>query len=129
MNFWSVRMRPAKPLAFGHLNGSGGKNIPLLGLPGNPVSAMVAFEMFARPAIRTMLGKSRIFRPMIDGVLTASIRNEDGRRVYARVEVELKNGEYRATPTGPQGSNILTSMSKANGLALWPDDLSGKDAG
>ena len=129
MNFWSVRMRPAKPLAFGHLNGSGGKNIPLLGLPGNPVSAMVAFEMFARPAIRTMLGKSKIFRPMIDGVLTASIRNEDGRRVYARVEVELKNGEYRATPTGPQGSNILTSMSKANGLAICPDDLSGKDAG
>ena len=129
MNFWSVRMRPAKPLAFGHLNGSGGKNIPLLGLPGNPVSAMVAFEMFARPAIRTMLGKSRIFRPMIDGVLTASIRNEDGRRVYARVEVEFKNGEYQATPTGPQGSNILTSMSKANGLAICPDDLSGKDAG
>ena len=129
MNFWSVRMRPAKPLAFGHLNGSGGKHIPLLGLPGNPVSAMVAFEMFARPAIRTMLGKSRIFRPMIDGVLPASIRNEDGRRVYARVEVELKNGEYRATPTGPQGSNILTSMSKANGLAICPDDLSGKDAG
>ena len=129
MNFWSVRMRPAKPLAFGHLNGSGGKNIPLLGLPGNPVSAMVAFEMFARPAIRTMLGKSRIFRPMIDGVLTASIRNDDGRRVYARVEVELKNGEYQATPTGPQGSNILTSMSKANGLAICPDDLSGKDAG
>ncbi|MED5207751.1 MAG: gephyrin-like molybdotransferase Glp [Chloroflexota bacterium] len=129
MNFWSVRMRPAKPLAFGHLNGSGGKNIPLLGLPGNPVSAMVAFEMFARPAIRTMLGKSRIFRPMIDGVLTASIRNEDGRRVYASVEVVLKNGEYRATPTGPQGSNILTSMSKANGLAICPDDLSGKDAG
>ena len=129
MNFWSVRMHPAKPLAFGHLNGSGGKNIPLLGLPGNPVSAMVAFEMFARPAIRTMLGKSRIFRPMIDGVLTDSIRNEDGRRVYARVEVELKNGEYQATPTGPQGSNILTSMSKANGLAICPDDLSGKDAG
>ena len=129
MNFWSVRMRPAKPLAFGHLNGSDGKNIPLLGLPGNPVSAMVAFEMFARPAIRTMLGKSRIFRPMIDGVLTASIRNDDGRRVYARVEVELKNGEYQATPTGPQGSNILTSMSKANGLAICPDDLSGKDAG
>ena len=129
MNFWSVRMRPAKPLAFGHLNGSDGKNIPLLGLPGNPVSAMVAFEMFARPAIRTMLGKSRIFRPMIDGVLTASIRNDDGRRVYARVEVELKNGEYQATPTGPQGSNILTSMSKSNGLAICPDDLSGKDAG
>jgi molybdopterin molybdotransferase len=129
MNFWSVRMRPAKPLAFGHLNGSGGKNIPLLGLPGNPVSAMVAFEMFARPAIRTMLGRTKIPRPMVDGVLTGPIRNEDGRRVYARVEVELKDGVYQATPTGPQGSNILTSMSRANGLAICPENLSGKNAG
>ncbi|MCI0800413.1 MAG: molybdopterin molybdotransferase MoeA [Chloroflexi bacterium] len=130
MNFWSVRMRPAKPLAFGHLNGpGGGKNIPLLGLPGNPVSAMVAFEMFARPAIRTMLGRAKIPRPMVEGVLTGPIRNEDGRRVYARVEVELKDGIYQATPTGPQGSNILTSMSRANGLAICPEDLPGKNAG
>ena len=129
MNFWSVRMRPAKPLAFGHLNGPDGKSIPLMGLPGNPVSAMVAFEMFARPAIRAMLGKEKMPRPLVDGVLTAPIRNEDGRRVYARVEVELKDGQYQATPTGPQGSNILTSMSKANGLAICPEDLKGKDAG
>ena len=129
MNFWSVRMRPAKPLAFGHLNGNDGRRIPLMGLPGNPVSAMVAFEMFARPAIRIMLGKKDLSRPMVDGVLTGPIRNEDGRRVYARVEVEFKDGEYRATPTGPQGSNILTSMSKANGLAICPEDLTGKYAG
>ena len=129
MNFWSVRMRPAKPLAFGHLNGADGKITPLMGLPGNPVSAMVAFEMFARPAIRIMLGKAKIPRPVVDGVLTGPIRNEDGRRVYARVEVELKGGQYQATPTGPQGSNILTSMSKANGLAICPEDLTGKDAG
>ncbi len=129
MNFWSVRMRPAKPLAFGHLNGAGGKTIPLLGLPGNPVSAMVAFEMFARPAIRTMLGRTKIARPTVEGVLTGPIRNEDGRRVYARVEVELKDGVYQATPTGPQGSNILTSMSRANGLAICPEDLPGKNAG
>ncbi|NQW22759.1 MAG: molybdopterin molybdotransferase MoeA [SAR202 cluster bacterium] len=129
MNFWSVRMRPAKPLAFGHLNGPGGKNIPLMGLPGNPVSAMVAFEMFARPAIRTMLGKAKLPRPMVDGVLTGPIYNEDGRRVYARVEVELRDGKYLATPTGPQGSNILTSMSKANGLAICPEDLPSKNTG
>ncbi len=129
MNFWSVRMRPAKPLAFGHLRGPGGENIPLLGLPGNPVSAMVAFEMFARPAIRTMLGKAQIPRPVVEGVLTGPIHNDDGRRVYARVEVELKDGKYQATPTGPQGSNILTSMSKANGLAICPEDLPGKKAG
>ena len=129
MNFWSVRMRPAKPLAFGHLRGEGGKDVPLLGLPGNPVSAMVAFEMFARPAIRAMLGRSLRARPAVDGILTGPIRNYDGRRVYARVEVELKNGVYYATPTGPQGSNILTSMSRANGLAICPEDLPAKQAG
>ncbi len=129
MNFWSVRMRPAKPLAFGHLSGNGGKDIPLLGLPGNPVSAMVAFEMFARPAIRAMLGRTTRDRPSVHGILTAPIFNYDGRRVYARVEVERKDGVYYATPTGPQGSNILTSMSRANGLAVCPEDLPSKNAG
>ncbi len=129
MNFWSVRMRPAKPLAFGHLRGDGGKDVPLLGLPGNPVSAMVAFEMFARPAIHTMLGRPVRPRPSVDGVLTGPIHNYDGRRVYARVEVERRDGVYYATPTGPQGSNILTSMSRANGLAICPEDLPVKEAG
>ena len=129
MNFWSVRMRPAKPLAFGHLRGEGGKDVPLLGLPGNPVSAMVAFEMFARPAILAMLGRKVRPRPTVEGVLTGPIRNYDGRRVYARVEVELRDGVYYATPTGPQGSNILTSMSRANALAICPEDLPVKEAG
>jgi molybdopterin molybdotransferase len=129
INFWSVRMRPAKPLAFGHLRGDGGAPIPLLGLPGNPVSAMVAFEMFARPAIRTMLGRERLARPMLDGVLTGPIHNGDGRRVYARVEVEKRDGTYYAAPTGPQGSNILTSMSRANGLAICPADVPTMAAG
>ena len=129
MNFWSVRMRPAKPLAFGHLREDGGRSVPLLGLPGNPVSTMVAFEMFARPAIRIMLGKRILARPMVEGVLTAPIYNADGRRVYARVEVTRKDGMYYANPVGPQGSNILTSMSRANGLAVCPDDLLSKGAG
>ena len=129
MNFWSVRMRPAKPLAFGHLRSERGKPIPLLGLPGNPVSAMVAFEMFARPAIRSMLGLGRLLRPTVEGVLTGPIYNADGRRVYARVEVERRNGTYYASPAGPQGSNILTSMSRANGLAVCPENLSWKKAG
>ena len=129
MNFWSVRMRPAKPLAFGHLRGDGGKDVPLLGLPGNPVSAMVAFEMFARPAIHAMLGRRVRPRPSVEGILTGPIRNYDGRRVYARVEVERRDGVYYATPTGPQGSNILTSMSRANGLAICPEDLPAKQAG
>ena len=129
MNFWSVRMRPAKPLAFGHLNYPGQKPVPLLGLPGNPVSAMVAFEMFGRPAISTMLGRGALSRPAVEGVLTGPIYNTDGRRVYARVEVEHRDGAYYANPTGPQGSNILTSMSRANGLAICPADETGKAAG
>ena len=129
MNFWSVRMRPAKPLAFGHLRNEIENPIPLLGLPGNPVSAMVAFEMFARPAIRAMLGLTRLSRPTVEGVLTGPIYNGDGRRVYARVEVKRRNGTYYASPTGPQGSNILTSMSRANGLAVCPENLPWKMAG
>jgi molybdopterin molybdotransferase len=100
-----------------------------MGLPGNPVSAMVAFEMFARPAIAIMLGKRPMPRPSVEGVLTGPIFNTDGRRVYARVEVTRSNGSYYANPTGPQGSNILTSMSRANGLAICPEDLPSKAAG
>ncbi len=133
INFWSVRMRPAKPLAFGMLRGDPvngtGRPIPLMGLPGNPVSAMVAFEMFARPAIRTMLGRIRLARPTVEGILTGPIYNTDGRRVYARVEVEKRDCEYYANPTGPQGSNILTSMSRANALAICPEDIPAKQAG
>jgi len=129
INFWSVSMRPAKPLAFGLLRGDGIRPIPLLGLPGNPVSAMVAFEMFARPAILTMLGKRRLARPVVEGVLTGPVHNVDGRRVYARVEVVRRQGTYYATPTGPQGSNILTSMARANGLAICPADIPSKGIG
>ncbi len=129
IDFWSVQMRPAKPLAFGMLHNSGGRPAPLLGLPGNPVSAMVAFEMFARPAIRAMLGLTRLARPLVEGTLTAPIFNADGRRVFARVSVERRDGQYWASPAGPQGSNILTSMSRANGLAICPEDLPVKEAG
>jgi molybdopterin molybdotransferase len=75
-----------------------------------------------------MLGKSQLARPVVDGLLTAPIYNTDGRRVYARVEVERRDGVYYATPTGPQGSNILTSMSRANGLAICPWDVLSIDA-
>ena len=129
ISFWSVRMRPAKPLAFGVVHGSEGRPVPHLGLPGNPVSTMVAFEEFARPAILKMLGKSNLVRPTIEAVLEGPIHNFDDRRVFARVEVTRRNGAYYANPTGPQGSNILTSMSRANGLAICPEDVPMMDAG
>ena len=129
IDFWSVRMRPAKPLAFGVLRTDDGREVPHLGLPGNPVSAMVAFEQFARPAIQKMMGKSGFVKPRITAVLDEPIYNTDGRRVYARAIISKRNGAYHARLTGNQSSNLLTSMASANGLAVCPEDLPMKKAG
>ena len=132
--FWTVRMKPGKPLAFGTVRGAANgavvaKNIPHLGLPGNPVSTMVTFELFARPAILKMMGKENLAKPVIEAVIEKPIVNSDGRRVFARATVEKRNGQYFARPTGPQGSGILTSMILANGLAIVPEDKPGVEAG
>ena len=121
---WSVRMRPAKPLAFGLLERKDGTRVPHLGLPGNPVSAMVAFEQFGRPAMRLMMGKPQVEKPSIDALMDDRINNYDGRRVYARVHVYVDDtGAYRAKLTGNQSSGALSSMAMANGLAICPDDI------
>ena len=126
---WSVRMRPAKPLAFGALDAPDGRRVPHLGLPGNPVSALVAFEQFARPAMRKMMGKDMAPRPTVQAILDDPVTNFDGRRVYARVVVYRENGVYRARTTGNQSSGVLTSMARANGLAICPDDKARLSAG
>jgi len=122
VSFWTVRMKPGKPIAFGTLKAPGGREIPHLGLPGNPVSSMTTFERFARPAILTMLGKTAFARPTVLAAIDQDIANDDGRRVYARVHVSKTAGGWQASLTGPQGSGILTSMSAANGLAIVPED-------
>ena len=129
VDFWSVRMRPAKPLAFGTLDAPDGRQVPHLGLPGNPVSALVAFEQFGRAAIYKMLGKTGFQKPVVEAVLDEPIYNTDGRRVYARAVVTKRNGRYHARLTGDQGSNLLTSMTGANGLAICPEDTPKKEAG
>ncbi len=121
MHFWQVKMKPGKPLAFGILRGK--KNVPLLGLPGNPVSAMVSFEIFARPAILTMLGKTKFTRPRVLAVLQNDATNTADRRNFIRVSVEQREGQYIARTTGEQGSGILTSLSRANGLLVMPEDV------
>ena len=127
---WSVRMRPAKPLAFGALNTPDGRKVPHLGLPGNPVSAMVAFEQFGRPAIRIMLGKKPLPKPSIIATLDDPVHNHDGRRVYARVEVYRGDDDnFRARLTGNQSSGALHSMAYARGLAICPDDVAAVPAG
>ncbi len=118
MHFWRARMKPGKPMAFGEIQG-----VPLLGLPGNPVSSMISFELFARPAILTMLGKKTLAKPTIDAILVDPIKRKDNRRHYLRVWLEQKDGQTFAHLTGDQGSGILLSMVKADGLAIIPEEL------
>ncbi len=131
--FWTVRMKPGKPLAFGIVKGVSEtgvvRNIPHLGLPGNPVSVMVTFELFARPALLKMMSKKNLAKPVIEAVIEEPITNRDGRRVFVRAIVKKRNGRYFARPTGPQGSGILTSMSLANGLVIVPEDKPRVEAG
>lgn len=122
INFWTVRMKPGKPLAFGAFPAPDGRRVPHLGLPGNPVSSMVAFELFGRAAIFAMLGRTDWERPRIQATLQEEVRNNDGRRFYARcIATAGEDGRWYARLTGPQGSGMLTSMSTANGLAILPE--------
>ncbi|MDO8568489.1 MAG: molybdopterin molybdotransferase MoeA [Dehalococcoidales bacterium] len=131
--FWTVRMKPGKPLAFGTIRGVDGKGnarkIPHLGLPGNPVSSMICFEMFARPSILKMMGKTNLAMPGVDAVLEEPVKNPGGVRIHLRAIVERRGDKYFAHLTGPQGSGILTSMSLANGLAVVPEDRAEVKAG
>ena len=123
IELWSVSMRPAKPLAFGWLGAPDGRRVPHLGLPGNPVSAQVAFLQFGRPSIHKMMGIEPKPLPRIKAILDDPIENYDARRVYARVVVYRKGDVLRAALTGNQSSGALTSMAKANGLAICPEDV------
>jgi molybdopterin molybdotransferase len=129
IDFWTVRMRPGKPLAFGAFPAAGGRRVPHIGLPGNPVSSMMTFELFGRPAIYKMLGKSGWERPSVTAIADERIVNEDGRRVYARGMLERRNGALHVSLTGPQGSGILTSMALANALAVVPEDAPSVEPG
>ena len=130
VGFWTVRMKPGKPLAFGTFVGPGGRVVPHLGLPGNPVSAMMTFELFGRPAIFTMLGKPHAWpRPIIRAIAQDRIVNTDGRRFFARAIVRRENGRYVAHLTGPQGSGVLTSMALANGYAICSEDTPSIEVG
>ncbi len=132
ISFWTVRMKPGKPLAFGtmtKMEGERERKVPHLGLPGNPVSSMITFEQFARPAILKMMGRENLAKPTIRAIIDNDIGNNDGRRIFARVIVAKRDGQYYASLTGPQGSGILTSMTKANGLAVIPESSKGVKAG
>jgi molybdopterin molybdotransferase len=117
VGFWRVRMRPGKPLAFGFYHG-----VPFLGLPGNPVSAMVSFERFVRPAVRKMAGFDALERPSVPVLMQDEIHS-DGRESYVRATVTRSSEGYNAVSTGSQGSHMMTSLVKANALVIVPEGV------
>ncbi len=124
MKFWRVRMRPGAPIGFGLLDGK-----PWIGLPGNPVSTMVTFELFARPAIYKMRGHTKLFRRPVTVVLEEPVSIGAELTHFLRAIVTVRDGRSMARLTGPQSSGILTSMSNANALLVIPPDRRGIEAG
>jgi molybdopterin molybdotransferase len=117
LTWHQVAIKPAKPLAFGMVG-----NVPVFGLPGNPVSSHVSFELFARPALLQMMGHRHRFRPVVEALADDDMgRRSDGKLHLDRVRVRWEDGAYRVSRTGVQASNVLSAMASANALALLPD--------
>jgi molybdopterin molybdotransferase len=122
MRWMQVAIRPAKPFAFGILASSG---TPVFGLPGNPVSAMVSFELFVRPAIRALSGHRSLHRPVVRASTAHPLeRQRDGKLHLLRARVNVDDhGDWRVSTTDGQESHQLRSMAEANALILLPDGL------
>ena len=125
MQWMQVAIKPAKPLAFGVVG-----DTPVFGLPGNPVSSMVSFELFARPALRQMMGHTSLFRAPVPAVVDDALRRQpDGKTHFARVVATMgDDGRYHVRSSGGQASHLLRAMALANALAVLPDG-DGADAG
>jgi len=133
LDFWGVRMKPGYPLAFGRFGpetGPGGASGPMVfGLPGNPVSAAVTFELFVRPALLRMMGHPRCFRPRVRARLGETLTKRPGRLHFVRVRLEERDGETIAVGAGNQSSGAMTSMVRADGLLIFPLEASELRAG
>jgi molybdopterin molybdotransferase len=117
IELWRVAMQPGKPVVLGAI-----KDTPFLGLPGNPVSIHVGFEQFVRPAIRKMRGCAQLLRPTVRAALTSAIEKKPGRMHFVRVLLGASGGGWSATPTGPQGSHIQSSLIGCHGVARFSRD-------
>jgi molybdopterin molybdotransferase len=124
IDFYRVAMQPGMPQAFGWIEGK-----PFFGLPGNPVSVFVSFEVFIRPALLKMMGRRDIFRPEIWAVVETDISGPRSKTQFARVRVWREKGQWRAASTGPSASNLLGTVAKANGLAIIPPGMETAPAG
>jgi len=129
MKFWRVAMKPGHPVAFGVLQQCAASTAFVFGLPGNPVSSMVCFEQFVAPALRRMMGHERLFRRTIAARLTHNVKHQPGRTEFVRVTLAKNEDGYAATSTGAQGSGMLLSMARADGLLVVPAESTGLVAG
>jgi molybdopterin molybdotransferase len=118
IEFWQVAQRPGKPLAFGTMEGK-----LVFGLPGNPVSSMITFEEYVRPALLKMMGRKEIFRRTIKATLTEDIKKKSGLKHFIRARVNKEGEIFTVATTGEQGSGILKSMVLANGIIVLPEDM------
>ncbi len=124
VSFYKVAMQPGMPQGFGFVHGK-----PFFGLPGNPVSSFVSFEMFVRPAILKMMGRGKLGRPEVNARLATDVSGPAGKTQFVRVEVTRGVEGWVATPTGSRGSNLISTVSRANGLAVVPPGTSEVRAG
>ncbi|MBI3607489.1 MAG: molybdopterin molybdotransferase MoeA [Nitrospirae bacterium] len=124
MDFWRVAMKPGSPMAFGSI-----RERPVFGLPGNPVSSMVTFEVFVRPALLRMAGATELGRPVATAELTESIHKARGKTHFVRGRLAREGEHTLVTPTGSQDSGILTSMVRADGLIVLAQDVEGVERG
>lgn len=123
MSWYQIAMKPAKPFAFGTLTSAGGRVVPVFGLPGNPVSSLMSFELIARPALRTMMGATDAFRPKVRAIVDEDVvRRSDGKVHFDRVRARWgDDGRVHVVRTGAQGSHQLSPTSAANAIMAVPD--------
>jgi len=126
VGFHKVAMQPGMPQGFGVI---GPDRTPVFGLPGNPVSALVSFEVFVRPALRRMLGAAQVHRPVVSAVAAETLRSPVGKRSYLRVRLEVRDGAYVVTPVSGPGSHLVAGLARANALAVLPEAVDEVAAG
>ena len=132
IDLWRVAVQPGKPFAFGLAARPGGPSVPLFGLPGNPVSSSVTFELFVRPAIRSLAGRVDVLRPVDRAVIMEPASKSAGRRAFLRVIAERddaggprrdEHGRAIVRLAGGQGSHVLSALAAADALAVVPEDV------
>jgi molybdopterin molybdotransferase len=124
--FGGVAMQPGKPQGFGTV---GEDAVPIVTLPGNPVSSYISFEQFVLPAIRRLMGRTPYIRPSADAMITHDLRSPPGRRQFARGILSLVDGRLAVSPVGPQGSHMIGDLAESDALIVVPESVTSVAAG